>query len=172
MKKTLFIAILLVVTLMGSSAFAQKQMKFGHIDSNQLLSIMPEREKAKVDLEKYAKQLETTLTAMQTEFEKKYQDYIATADSLSPLLRQTKEGELGEMQQRIQKFQQTAQQDLGEKENTLLQPIIAKARDAINLVSEEGGYLYVFDIGAGVVLYHSADSEDILPLVKVKLGIQ
>jgi len=171
MKKILTVAILLVATLLGSHTFAQKQYKFGHIDSNQLLSLMPEREKAKVDLEKYAKQLETTLTAMQSEFERKYQDYVANADSLSPLIRQTKEGELGEMQQRIQKFQQTAQQDLSAKEGELLQPIIAKARDAINAVAEEGGYIYVFDIGTGVVLHHSADSEDILPLVKTKLGI-
>lgn len=172
MKNLLTIAIILVATLMGSHAFAQKQYKFGHIDSNQLLTLMPEREKAKVDLEKYAKQLESTLTAMQSEFERKYQDYIATADSLSPLIRQTKEGELGEMQQRIQTFQQTAQKDLGEKENELLQPIILKARNAITAVSEEGGYIYVFDIGTGMILHHSADSEDILPLVKVKLGIQ
>lgn len=171
MKKILTIAILLVATLMSSNTFAQKQYKFGHVDSNQLLSIMPEREKAKVDLEKYAKQLESTLTAMQSEFERKYQSYVESADSLSPLIRQTKEGELGEMQQRIQTFQQTAQQDLGQKENELLQPIITKARAAISEVAEEGGYTYVFDMGTGVILHHSADSEDILPLVKAKLGI-
>ncbi|MDA3892871.1 MAG: OmpH family outer membrane protein [Salinivirgaceae bacterium] len=172
MKKILTIVILLVATFAGSQTFAQKQYKFGHIDSNALLSIMPERENAKVELEKYAKQLESTLTSMQSEFERKYQNYVVSADSLSKLLRETKEGELSEMQQRIQNFQQTAQQDLGEKENELLQPIIAKAKTAISEVSEEGGYLYVFDVGTGVVLHHSADSEDILPLVKVKLGIQ
>lgn len=171
MKRVLIIAILLVFTLIGSSAFSQKQYKFGHVDSNQLLSIMPERENAKVELEKYAKQLESTLAAMQAEFERKYQDYAEKADSLSQFIRQTKEAELGEMQQRIQTFQQSAQQDLGQKENELLQPIITKARNAIKEVAEEGGYIYVFDIGSGSILYFSADSEDILPLVKAKLGI-
>ncbi len=172
MKKILTIAIILAATLMGSHTFAQKQYKFGHIDSNQLLSMMPERANAKTELEKYAKQLESTLSAMQAEFERKYQEYQATADSLSPFIRQTKEGELGEMQQRIQTFQQTAQQDLGQKENELLQPIIAKAKKAIDDVAAEGGFIYVFDSGTGVLLHFSSDSQDILPLVKVKLGIQ
>ncbi len=172
MKKFITIAIVVFATLFGGQSFAQKQYKFGHIDSNKLLSIMPERDKAKADLDKYAKQLESTLTDMQNEFNKKYQDYLTQADSLSDLIRQTKEAELQEMQQRIQTFQQTAQQDLSQKENELMQPIIAKARKAIDEVAEEGGYLYIFDIGTGVVLHYSADSEDILPLVKVKLGIQ
>lgn len=171
MKKFLTIAIILGATLMGSHSFAQKQYKFGHVDSNQLLSMMPERANAKVELENYAKQLESTLMAMQTEFERKYQDYSTSADSLSPFIRQTKEAELQEMQQRIQTFQQSAQQDLGQKENELLQPIIAKARKAIDDVAEEGGYIYIFDIGNGSILHFSSDSEDILPVVKAKLGI-
>ena len=171
MKKIVTVAIVLATILMGSQAFAQKQYKFGHVDSNQLLSMMPERASAKVELENYAKQLENTLMSMQTEFEKKYQEYTAGADAMSPFIRQTKEAELGEMQQRIQTFQQSAQQDLGQKENELLQPIIEKARQAISDVGAEGGYIYIFDIGTGAVLHVSSDSEDIMPLVKAKLGI-
>jgi outer membrane protein len=171
MKKIVVAALLLLTVAFTSNTFAQKQYKFGHIDSNQLLSQMPERAKAKTDLEKYAKQLESTLTGMQSEFERKYNEYVASADSLSNLIRQTKEAELGEMQQRIQTFQQTAQQDLAQKENELLQPIVQKAKDAIKEVSEENNFTYVFDVGTGVLLYFSDDSIDILPLVKTKLGI-
>lgn len=173
MKKILSIALVLfAAVLITNNVSAQKAYKFGHIDSNELLQIMPERESAKNALEKHAQQLEETLTVMQAEFEKKYNEYITTADSLSPLIRQTKEAELGEIQQRVQAFQQQAQQELAQKENELLAPIIEKARNAISEVSLENGYLYVFDMGTGVILHHSEDSENILPLVKVKLGIQ
>lgn len=173
MKKILTFALLLVTAItISNTAIAQTTLKFGHIDSNALLSIMPEREAAKNALEAHAQQLEETLTVMQAEFEKKYTDYVAQADSLSPLIRQTKEAELGEIQQRIQAFQQNAQQELSGKESELLQPIIQKAREAISEVATENGYIYVFDLGTGVLLHHSEDSEDILPLVKVKLGIQ
>ncbi len=172
MKKIVILAALILTVAFTSDLAAQKQYKFGHIDSNQLLSQMPQREKAKVELEKYAKQLESTLSGMQTEFERKYQEYVSTADSLSNLIRQTKESELGEMQQRIQTFQQTAQQDLAQKENELLQPIIQKARTAISEVADENNFTYVFDVGTGVILHFSDDSIDILPMVKAKLGIQ
>jgi len=173
MKKIMTLAVLLVMAFtFANQTFAQKTYKFGHIDSNQLLSLMPERAKAKTQLETYAKQLESTLSTMQSEFENKYQSYTASADSLSPLIRQTKEKELGDLQQRIQAFQQKAQQDLSDKESTLLQPIIDKAKKAIDEVATENGFTYIFDTGTGVILHHSADSEDILPLVKTKLGIQ
>ncbi len=173
MKKILTFTLLFVIAFtISNTATAQTTLKFGHIDSNALLSIMPEREAAKKALEAHAQQLEETLTVMQAEFEKKYTDYVAKADSLSPLIRQTKEAELGEIQQRIQAFQQNAQQELSTKEGELLQPIIQKARDAISEVASANGYIYIFDLGTGVVLHYSEDSEDILPLVKVKLGIQ
>ncbi len=132
---------------------------------------MPERAKAKTDLETYAKKLEKDLMTMQSEIERKYQDYVSQADSLSPLMRQAKEKELTEMEQRYRAFQQAAQEDMSTKENELIQPIIDKARKAIDEVGIENNYTYIFDIGTGVLLHFSADSDDVLPLVKTKLGI-
>ena len=74
------------------------------------------------------------------------------------------------MQQRIQNFQAVAQQDLQKKQEEQFQPIVKKARAAVDAVAKEEGLIYVFDVNN--LLYHSAQSEDILPLVKKKLGIQ
>lgn len=173
MKKVLIYVLSAVSLLVLTNvSFAQTKLKFGHVDSNALLQMMPERLSAQKALETHAKQLEETLGTMKTEFEKKYTEYVSNADSLSPLIRQTKEAELGELQQRIQAFQQQAQQELVKKENELLKPIVEKARKAIDEVGAENGYLYIFDIGTGAILHHSADSQDILPLVKTKLGIK
>ncbi len=172
MKRSIAVFVLAATMLVSVNSFAQKAYKFGHIDSNQLLSTMPERESVKSKLEAFAKQLENQLAAMQTELESKYQQYMSEAETLSPLIRQTKEQELTEMQQRIQMFQQNAQQELGAKESELFQPVIDKARKAISEVANENGFTYVFDIGSGAVLHFSDDSQDILPLVKAKLGIQ
>ena len=76
------------------------------------------------------------------------------------------------MQQRIQGFQQTAQQDLQQKEAELFQPIMDKAQSAIEAVAKANGFTHVFDLGAGGVLYFSEQSIDILPLVKKELGIE
>jgi outer membrane protein len=165
------IALVGLFLIFGGNVNAQKSYKFGHIDSQQLLSMMPEREQAKSQLEKYSKSLEDQVTAMQSELERKYQQYVAQQDSLSPLIKQAKEKELSEIQQRFQQFQQTAQQDLQQKESELMQPIIEKAKKAIDDVATENNFTYVFDIGTGVILHYSEESIDILPLVLTKLGI-
>ncbi len=174
MKNKLSYLVLAVVLFMSSNiAFGQAKEKLGHIDSNALLQIMPERADAQKAIEAHAKKLEETLGGMKSEFETKYNEYVTKADSLSPLIRQTKEAELGELQQRIQAFQQQAQQELMKKENELIKPIVEKVRKAIDEVATANGYTYIFDIGTGAVLHFPKDdSHNILPLVKTKLGIK
>ncbi len=172
MKRIIFTLTAILLLLMVFNAPAQKGLKFAHIDTQELMKAMPERETAKKTLEAHAKQLEDQLLAMQKEFENKYNDYLAKADSLADLIRDAKEKELQDLQKRIQAFQQTAQQDLQSKEEKLMQPIIDKAKKAIESVAQEQGFIYVFDMSMGVLLYHSSDSQDILPLVKAKLGIK
>ena len=60
---------------------------------------------------------------------------------------------------------------LQEKEKELLQPIIDRAKQAIAEVAKENGYTYIFDTSAGTLLYQQ-DSDDILALVKKKLGLK
>ena len=165
--------LLLVICFVASgSLVAQTKLKVGHIDSNKLLSIMPEKDEVQVTLESHAKEIENTLAAMQDEFERKYQDYLAKADSLTPLIRQTKETELQDLQQRIQTFQTNAQQDYQVKERELFQPVIDKAKNAIDEVAKENGYTYVIDSGSGALIYFSDSSDDLFNLVKAKLGLQ
>jgi len=168
MKKIL----LLLAIVLSVTSFAQKVQKFGHINSNELLMMMPENQQAQKALQQHSKELEDQSAAMQAELEQKYNDYLAKKDSLSPLIQKTKETELQDLNQRIQAFQQTAQKDLQAKQQELLKPIIEKARNAIRDVAKENGYTYVFDTGTGALVYWPEDSDDLLPLVKKKLGIQ
>jgi outer membrane protein len=170
MKKIFSIALFMVFFL-GINATAIAQNKFGHIDTNELLGMMPGREAAQQELERYARELETQFTTMQREFQTKYQDYLENQESFSQLIRQSRERELTSLQERIMEFQESAQEDLLAKENELLQPIVEKARNAIEEVAKENGYTYVFDRSMGVLLY-SEPSDDIMPKVKTKLGIQ
>ncbi|HZH73372.1 MAG TPA: OmpH family outer membrane protein, partial [Mariniphaga sp.] len=80
--------------------------------------------------------------------------------------------ELQELQQRIQNYHATANQQLQQKHAEVLEPVFDKAEKAIEEVAKEQGLLYVFDTGTRVVLYKSNQSIDLLPLVKKKLNIQ
>ncbi len=170
MKKSL-ILLFAAMLAFSASAFAQKTIKLGHINSSELMQIMPGKDSAQAAFEAEVKVLEGELKAMQEELEKKYTDYQERKAQLSDLLRTTKEQELSDLQQRIQVYQQNAQKKLQEKEAELLQPIIDKAKQAISAVAKENGYTYIFDTSAGTLLYQQ-DSDDILSLVKKKLGLK
>jgi outer membrane protein len=90
---------------------------------------------------------------------------------MSDLIKQTKTKELQDMQARIEDFRENAQKDYQDREKKLLTPIIDKAKKAIEDVAAENKYSYIFDSGVGSLLYQDA-SDDILPLVKKKLGLK
>ena len=170
MKKIVIAAVLCLLSL-GGTAMAQKNIKLGHINSNDLMQIMPGRDSAQAVLQGEVTELEETLKSMQAEAEKRYNDYVANQAGWTELIRQTKQREIQDMSARIQEFQENAQKQLQEREAELLKPIIDRAKKAIEDVAIEGGYTYVFDSGTGALLY-SQDSEDLMPQVKKKLGLK
>lgn len=151
-----------------------QEAKFGHIDLQALIQVMPERTNAEAEYTKHIEELEEQLGTMQREYETKLNDYIQKRDSLSELIRSAREGELQDLQQRIQNFQSIASQQLQQKQSEMLRPIFERAQKAVADVGQERGLLYIFDISGelGTVLYKSNQSLDVLPLVKQKLGIQ
>jgi outer membrane protein len=171
MKK--IIGLLFVVLLLtATTSFAQKaDFKFGHINSTELLELMPEREAATKQLQDYSQMLQKEMEAMQTEYQTKVTAYLEKQATFSDLVKKSKEAEIQEMQRRVQEFQQTAQQDYQQKQAELIQPIMDKAQAAIEKVGKDNGFTYIFDLSAGGLVYHSAQSIDILPLAKKELGI-
>ncbi len=165
-----FFKICLVAALLVSANLVQAQtLKFAHINTQELIPSMPEYIAAEKEVETQAKGLEQQLTAMQNEFQTKMQEYQEGMESLTDIVRQAKEEDLMNLQQRIQTFNQSASQKIQQKQAELVQPIIEKANKAIEAVAKEQGVLYVFD--TNTLLYKSNQSIDLLPLVKTKLGM-
>ena len=165
MKK---LAILALFGLLTFNTFAQK---LGHLDAQEILSLMPEREKATEDYQEHAKALESQLMSMQTLYQSSIQDYQDNESTYSDLVKQDKISEIQGLEQRIATFQQSAQESLQRKEMELLSPILEKLQNAINEVAEDGDYTYIFDNSTGGMLLYSKDSENISSLVKKKLGL-
>jgi outer membrane protein len=165
------IVLMLAVIALSTASFAQKGVKIGHINSNDLLTAMPEKATVQKELEAHANELRTTLDAMRKEYETKVADFQGKQDVMTDIIKQTKIKEITDLEKRITDFQQTAEADLQKKEGELLNPIIEKAKEAINNVAKENGYTLILDSSVGVVLY-SVEGDDILPLVKKKLGME
>ena len=169
--KKIVIAIVACLFAFGGNAMAQKNVKLGHINSNYLMQIMPGRDSAQAVLQNEVAELESTLKSMQAEAEKRYNDYVANQAGWTELIRQTKQREIQDMAARIEEFQKNAQEQLQNREQELLKPIIDRAKKAIEDVAKEGGYTYIFDAGTAALLYDEG-GDDIMPLVKKKLGLK
>ena len=146
------------------------QNKLGYIDSQELLLLMPERKTAEEEVQIFAKSLESQLQAMTAEYQQSVQEYQSNESTYTDLVKQDKVTEITGLEQRIQSFQQNAQQALQAKEQELLEPILQKARTAIEDVASEGNYTYIFDKSVGSILF-AKESENILQLVKKKLNL-
>ncbi len=165
------IALLSLILLVSFSGMSQTGAKFGYIDSNEILALMPETDSLQKELKAYADYLDQQMNSMAVEYQTKvasYQDNVAT---MSDLIRQTKEKEITDLQGRIQAFQQSADQDLGAKQAELFNPLIEKVKNAISDVAREKNYNYIFDVGTGALVFYE-NGDNVLPLVKAKLGVK
>jgi outer membrane protein len=174
MKRLAGIAVVLFfLGFIGQDINAQT-LKFGHINSDELVQALPEYDSATVKIEKFRQDLINALELMQVEMNNKSEAYNKEAKNLTDIVRQTKEQELMDMNRRIQEFQTSAQQQLQEKQAELFQPIMAKIDKAIKDVGKENGFVYIYSVGQGstLVYYDETKSTNIMPLAKAKLGIK
>jgi len=170
MKRLIGIAAL--VLFMVSAGQAQN-LKFGHINSDELIRALPEFDTANANLEKFRQELVNALELMSVELNNKSDTFTKESKNLTDIVRQTKEQELIDMNRRIQEFQANAQEQLQNKQVELFQPIYTKVDKAIKDVGKENGFLYIFDIAKGSLLYFDeTKSTNVLSLAKAKLGIK
>ncbi|MBS9768899.1 MAG: OmpH family outer membrane protein [Flavobacteriaceae bacterium] len=169
MKKILVVVFVAMLALPVMSV----AQKLGHINSQQLLSLMPESKAAEAKLKAKGTELEKQMKDLQTQYQKLFKEYADAmqAKSLTPDAQKSKEESLQAMQQKIQAYQVQAQKDVEKLQADLLSPIFEKANKAIQEVGKKNGFTYIFDTSARSIVYVASDSQDILPLVKKQLGI-
>jgi outer membrane protein len=165
--KLLFVAAMLIV---GATSFVNAQSNIAHIDTQALVEAMPEMKAAQSQLEKLQKTYDTEIKNMMKEWEAKVKQYDGESQSQTEEVNLKRVEEVQGMQKNIGDYRNTALEDLRKKEVDLLQPILEKARAAIQKVARAKGMQYVLDSanGNGVIL---ADGTDLLADVKKELGI-
>ena len=161
---------LILMLILPMSVFAQK---FGHIRSQEILTIMPEYTKAQTDIETMRKQYEDEMKRVEEEFQKKFTTYQQEQANLPKNIQERRQKELQELSERGMQMQQDAQQQLQQSWMQMLEPIAKKIDDAIKTVGQEGGYVFIFDLNATQIPFvNEAYATDVTGAVKAKLGIQ
>jgi outer membrane protein len=144
--------------------------KIGHINSQEVMALMPETKKMAHDLDSIQNVYENQLANMQEEFNKKLAEFQQQQSTMTANVREFRQQELAEMEQRMQVFYQTIQKELQAKQVELLQPVQNKLLEAINKVAAAQTCTYVVDRAS--VLYVGADATDLTPAVRAELGIK
>lgn len=129
--------ILMLLFIAPMTAFAQK---FGHIDSQALLTSLPEAIKVQGELEALGKTYEANLKEMQDELQRKADEYDKTKSTMNATKQQETEQALMELQQKIQQARQDAEQELAKAQQEKLTPIQSKVAKAIENVGNNGKY--------------------------------
>ena len=161
---------LLLLLVLPMSVFAQK---FGHIKTQEILTIMPEYTKAQTDIQTMQKQYEDEMKRVSDEFTKKYTAYQQEQANLPKNIQERRQKELQELSERGMQMQQDSQQQLQQSWMQMLEPIAKKIDDAIKAVGQEGGYVYIFDLNAtNIPFVNETLSTDVTGAVKAKLGLQ
>lgn len=172
MKNGIKALLIICAVLLGGTAFGQN-LKFGIINTQEVISKMPERDSAEAKLMKLRNELGSQIEALQVELNQKYQAYAQGREKMADLVRQNKEKEIQDLQQRIQEYGQNADSELGKQQSALLKPIVEKITDAIKAVGKANGFAYIFDTAVpSLAYYDSAMAVDVLPLVIKQLGIK
>ncbi len=162
---------LVLLCALPFSLMAQ-EAKLGHVNSQEILSAMPERVTIEKTIKDLQDQWEKEMTKMREEYYAKIKEFQDKQATMPESIKQARQSEIAELEQRISTFQQTASTDLQKKQQELFTPVIDKVKKAINEVGSENGYLYLFDLSTQSIIYQSPKSSDVTPLVKKKLGLK
>jgi outer membrane protein len=166
MKKLLLGAVM-ALGMMGASA----QTKIGYINTDVLMSIMPEAAKIQADLNEYQTTLQQQGLTLQKEAETKRDQFFKDSATFSNQKKEIVKGELVKLYERLQNYDQEIQEKAQKYAQDKIGPVRAKALEAIKAVAREKGYTYVIDEASSSLLV-MPPGDDLLAAVKTKLGIK
>lgn len=161
--KSLLITSLFIFVVCSLSA--QNPLKIGHVNVQELVQKHPMMDSIKVTLEKETKEMEEIYTEMLAEHEGKMKVFEAESSGYSDFVKETKQKELMELAQKIQTYNQSAQQQLQQRNMELIQPVYQQINQEVANVAGAQNFSYILDVSTGSVAYISPQSQDITPLV-------
>ena len=158
--------IALLVVMFALPLGAMAQAKFAHMNSQDVIAVMPEFTKAQADLDAMSKKYQDEMQRTNEEFQKKYQEFLAQADSLPKNIAERRQKELQDMAQRQEQFQQEAYQSMQKAQQDAMAPIYQKLDEAIQAVGKAEGVVYIFDLARTPIPFVGAQSVDVTAKLK------
>ncbi len=168
MLKKILLAVAVALPMFASA----QTVKIGIVDTNTIMSAMPETTTATTKLQEIQKKYQDEFTRLEDEYKRMVDELQKMKQDELPAIRERKTREISDYQQKIQTFMQSADQDIQQQQSTLMAPIAQKIKEAIESVGKENGFAMIQNYAPDLLLYYASPVEDITPLVKAKLGLK
>lgn len=169
MKKIfLLVALLLMVSV---TSFGQK---YAYIDSEYILSNMPEYTEAQAELDRIAVEWQKEIEAQFKKIDSMYKKYQVEAITLPETMKQKRENAIIAAEaaaKDLQKKRFGKDGDLFKKREELVKPIQDRVFTAIEEYAKERGFAFVFDTAGSMTIVYADAKWDINDQVMQRLGI-
>lgn len=145
------------------------QDKLAYINTQEIFVQMPEIKDVESQLATKQEEIKATLTSMQTEYDKKLEEFKNSTVEVSESVLMDRQKQLQDIQGRYETYLESSDKEFQDLRGKLLAPLQEKMQKAIRDVGAEQGYTYIIEVGA--LPYMSASAVDAGKFVKTKLGI-
>lgn len=169
MKKV--IAILSFFVLVNVATFAQT--KFAYVDTDYILSQIPEYKAAQSELDKVSVQWQKEIEAKYAEIDKMYKAYQAEQILLTEDMKKKREGDIIAKEKEakdLQKQRFGVDGELFKKRQELVKPIQDKVYAAVKAVAEKGTYSAIFDKSSDLTILYASSKLDKSDAVLAYMG--
>lgn len=164
MKKIKFVAVFVFFVVLNASA-----QKFGYVDTDYILSKIPEYKAAQAELDKLSVDWQKEIEAKYAEIDKLYKIYQAESVLLTEDMRKKRENEIINKEKEVKELQKQrfgVDGELFKKRMELVKPIQDKVYNAVKQVAERSALAFIFDKAGQVSILYSNNkydkSEDVL----------
>ncbi len=154
-------------------AQAQSAAKFGYVDTDYIMSQIPEYKAAQAELDKTSQQWQKEIETKMAEVEKLRKAYQADAILLTEEMKKKRESEIEAREKEVQELQRKRFGVDGEffkKRQELVKPIQDKVYNAIKAIAEKNGIGFMMDKAGQVALLYANSKYDKSDDVLVYLG--
>ena len=169
--KTLLLALLMILGV--STVKAQGNQKFAYVDTDYILTNIPEYGDAQEEINQMSVNWQKELKVLRDKLDQMKRDYQTESVLLSDDMKNKKEAAIEAKEQELAALQMQYYGPEGElftKRTELVQPIQEKIYNAISQVAQQKNYAFVIDKASGTTLLYCNDKFDISDDVLDEVG--
>ena len=162
-----------VVLLLTVATFSVKAQKFAYVDTEYILSNIPDYKEAQGELDKLSIEWQKQLERQYSEIDKMYKNYQAEQILLTEDMKTKREEEIVKKEKEAKEYQKQkfgVDGELFQKRQELVKPIQDKIYNAISEVANVSGIDIIFDKSSGLTMLYTNAKLNKSDAVLKKLG--